>query len=73
VDVALVVYAIGVAVGLVLTDARPVARVVIALSWPLGAVAFMLTIATLVVAAMLVFPLFGVAVLVAAAAAWAWF
>ena len=70
---ALAIYAIGVAAGLVLTDASPLARVVIALLWPLGAAAFVVTIATLLVAAMLVFPVFGVAVLVAAAAAWAWF
>jgi len=70
---ALAIYAFGVAAGLVLTDATPLARVVIALLWPLGAAAFVVTIATLLVAAMLVFPVFGVAVLVAAAAAWAWF
>lgn len=70
---ALAIYAIGVAAGLVLTDASPLARVAIALLWPLGAAAFVVTIATLLVAAMLVFPVFGVAVLVAAAAAWAWF
>ena len=69
---ALAIYAIGVAAGLVLTDASPLARVVIALLWPLGAAAFVVTIAILFVAAMMVFPVFGVAVLVAAGAAWAW-
>ena len=70
---ALAIYAIGVAAGLVLTDASPLVRLVIALLWPLGAAAFVVTIAILLGAAMLVFPVFGVAVLVAAAAAWAWF
>ena len=70
---ALAIYGIGVAVGLVLTDARPLARAAIALSWPLGLVAFVVTILTLLAAAMLVFPAFGVAVLAAAVAAWLWF
>ena len=69
---ALAIYALGVVVGLVLTDARPSARVAIAFAWPLGAVAFAVTIVTLLVAAMLVFPIFGVAVSAAAVAAWAW-
>lgn len=69
---ALAIYAIGVAIGLMLTDARPLARASIALLWPLGIVAFVVTIAVLIVAAMLVFPAFGVAVLAAAAATWMW-
>ena len=68
----LAVYAIGVALGLVLTDARPLARVSIALLWPLAIVTFAVTIATLVGAAMLVFPGFGVMVLAAALAGWFW-
>ena len=69
----LAIYAIGVAAGLLLTDASPLARVVIALMWPLGAVAFVVTIAILFVAAMLVFPVFGVLVLAAAVGGWLWF
>ena len=69
---ALAIYAIGVAIGLMLTDARPLARASIALLWPLGIVAFVVTIAVLIGAAMLVFPAFGVAVLAAAAATWMW-
>jgi hypothetical protein len=69
---ALAIYGIGVAAGLVLTDASPLARVVIALLWPLGAAAFVVTIAILFVAAMLVFPLFGVLVLAAGVAGWIW-
>ena len=70
---ALAIYAIGVAAGLLLTDASPLARVVIALLWPLGAAAFVVTIAILFVAAMLIFPVFGVLVLAAAFGAWLWF
>ena len=64
----LAIYAIGVAIGLALTDARPLARASIALLWPLGIVTFAVTIAVLLLAAMLVFPAFGVAVLAAAVA-----
>lgn len=69
---ALAIYAIGVAAGLVLTDASPLARVAIALLWPLGAAAFVVTISILFVAAMLVFPVFGVLVLAAGVAGWIW-
>jgi pheromone shutdown protein TraB len=69
---ALALYAIGVAAGLVLTDARPLARVSIALLWPLAIVTFAVTIATLVAAAMLIFPSFGALVLAAALAGWFW-
>jgi hypothetical protein len=68
---ALAIYVIGVIVGLLLTDARPPARVAIALLWPLGAVAFVVVIAILFVAAMLVYPIFGAAVMVALAGLWA--
>ena len=71
-NVALAIYAIGVAVGLLLTDARPLARASIALLWPLGIVTFAVTILTLVAAAMLVFPVFGVVVLAAAIGGWLW-
>lgn len=67
----LAIYAVGVCAGLVLTDARPLARLAIALAWPLGVAAFLVTIAILFVAAMLVFPIFGVAVAAALAGFWA--
>lgn len=70
---ALAIYAFGVAIGLILTDASPLARTVIALLWPLGAVAFVITIAILVMAAMLIFPVFGVLVVAAALSSWLWF
>ena len=67
---ALAIYVIGVIVGLLLTDARPPARVAIAVLWPLGVVAFVVVIAILFVAAMLVFPAFGAAVLAVAVLSW---
>jgi hypothetical protein len=67
---ALAIYVIGVVAGLLLTDARPPARVAIAALWPLGLVAFVVTIAILFFAAMLVFPAFGAAVLAVAALSW---
>jgi hypothetical protein len=70
---ALTIYALGVAVGLLFTDARPLTRTVIALAWPLGPLAFAVTIAVLLVAGMFVFPAFGIAVVVAVAAGWLWF
>ena len=70
VGVALAIYVIGVIVGLLLTDARPLARVAIAALWPLGAVAFVVVIAILLVTAMVVFPVFGAAVVAVAALSW---
>jgi hypothetical protein len=72
VSAVLTIYALGVAIGLVMTDARPLARVVIALLWPLGPLAFVATIATLVATAAVAFPVFGALLTVAAGAGWYW-
>jgi hypothetical protein len=64
------VYGAGVLVGLVLADGRLVTRVSLALLWPLGPAAFVVTVAILVLAAMIAFPLFGLLVTAAAGAAW---
>ena len=63
-------YAVGVAWGLLATDARPVARVGLALLWPLGPLAFVVTAALLFAASLIAAPAFGAAVLLAATAAW---
>ena len=63
-----VVYVAGLAWGLLKSDARPAARVGLALLWPLGPLAF--TIAALLVASLVAYPAFGAAVLLAAALAW---
>lgn len=67
---ALLVYALGVLVGLVGTDARPLARVALALAWPLGPLAFAITVATLVAVAAVAFPLVGAALGLLGVAAW---
>ena len=66
----LVVYAAGVAVGLWRIDGSPVARLTIALLWPLGVVAAIVTITALVLAAMVLFPLVGVAGVLTVALIW---
>ena len=66
----LLVYAAGVAVGLWRIDGSPAARLTIALLWPLGAIAAVVTIAALVLAAMVLFPWVGVASLLLAALLW---
>jgi hypothetical protein len=45
------VYAAGVVVGLFATDARPLTRIGLAVLWPIGPVAFVLTVSFLVVIA----------------------
>jgi len=52
----LTLYLVGVLVGLVRTDGGPVDRVSCALLWPLGPLAFVLTVAGLVVVALLALP-----------------
>ena len=54
--------------GLLVIDARPVERAVLALLWPVGPGAFVVTLAILLVAAAIAFPLVGVPLLAATAA-----
>ena len=66
----LAVYVVGVVWGLLRIDARPLARVALALLWPLGPIAFIVTLAILVAASVVAFPLFGALVLTAVVATW---
>jgi hypothetical protein len=66
----ILIYAAGVAAGLIFTDARPLARVGLALAWPIGPLAFAAVIALLLVAALYIFPMFGAVVAVGIAAGW---
>ena len=66
----LLVYVVGVVWGLVRIDARPLARVALALLWPLGPIAFTVTLTILFVASLIAFPLFGAIVLAATGALW---
>ena len=52
------IYLAGVVVGLTRIDARPVSRVGLALLWPLGPAAFIVTLAVLLGASVIAFPLF---------------
>jgi hypothetical protein len=70
VDLALLVYVVGVAWGLLRIDARPLARVTLALLWPLGPIAFGVTLAILFFASHVAFPLFGAVSMTVAAAIW---
>jgi hypothetical protein len=54
-----VVYALGVLIGLVRTDAGPLARAGYALLWPLAIVAFAVTVAVLVLVALVALPFRG--------------
>ena len=68
----LVIYVVGVAAGLLLTDGRVPTRLLLALLWPLGPLAFVVVIAGLLVASLYLFPIFGAVVAVGVAAGW-WF
>lgn len=63
------VYGLGVAVGLALTDAPPATRLGLALLWPVGPAAFLVTLGLLAAASLIAFPVIG-ALVVAAALAW---
>ena len=52
----LAVYAAGLLAGLFAIDARPLARVGLAASWPLGPLAFIVTVTALVAVALVAFP-----------------
>jgi len=73
-DLAVTIYVVGVAWGLMMIDARPAQKIALAILWPLGPIAFAVTITILLAASLIAFPVFGVAAVIAAAAAWwIWF
>ena len=53
---ALLVYVAGVICGLFVTDGRPVERLGLALSWPLGPIAFVVTVLVLLLASLIAYP-----------------
>ena len=69
-DLGFAIYVVGVAWGLMVIDARPAHKMALAILWPLGPIAFAVTITILLAASLIAFPAFGVAVVIAAAAAW---
>ena len=64
------VYAVGVALACLASDAPALARLGLALVWPLGPIAFVVTIAGLIAVAAIAFPAFGLVVAMCGAAAW---
>ena len=64
------IYVAGVVWGLFVIDERPVPRVGLALLWPLGPIAFVITITALVAAATIAFPVFGVVLITALLVVW---
>ena len=64
------IYVVGVLVGLVATQGGIATRLGLALLWPLGPLAFVITVAGLLVVAAIAFPVFGVMLAAAIAAAW---
>jgi hypothetical protein len=67
---AALVYVAGVIIGIARTDARWPARLGLALAWPLGPIAFAVTLGILLAASAIAFPLVGA---IAGAALLAWF
>ena len=67
------VYAVGVVLALWRTDARWGTRIALALLWPIGPIAFVITVAILLGASLIAFPVVaGLIAVVAAAGIW-WF
>ena len=64
------VYVAGVMWGLFVIDASPGVRIGLALFWPLGPIAFAVTITILLGASLIAFPTFGAVVVATALLAW---
>jgi hypothetical protein len=70
-SVGFAVYVAGVVAGLIVIDASPIGKIGLALLWPIGPLAFVVTVAILLAAAMIVYPLvtLGAALVVGACCA----
>jgi hypothetical protein len=71
VTVAWLVYVAGVLLALWRTDALWSTRIVLALLWPIGPAAFVVTVSLLLVVSLFVFPIFG-ALVAAGLLGWLW-
>jgi len=71
VTVAWLVYVAGVLLALWRTDALWSTRIVLALLWPIGPAAFVVTVSLLLVVSLFVFPIFG-ALMAAGLLGWLW-
>ena len=64
------IYVAGALAALWRTDAALPTRVAVAALWPIGPLAFVVTVTILLIAAVIAFPAFGAAVAVAGGVAW---
>jgi hypothetical protein len=64
------IYMLGVIVGLIATQGGVATRLMLALLWPLGPLAFIITVAGLLIVAAIAFPMFGVILAAAIATGW---
>jgi hypothetical protein len=64
------VYLVGVVVGLIATQGGPGTRLLLAVLWPLGPLAFVITVTGLLVVAAIAFPVFGLVLATLAAGTW---
>jgi hypothetical protein len=72
-EMGFVIYVAGVAWGLMVIDARPAQKIALAMLWPLGPIAFAVTITLLLAASLIAFPLWGATVaIIAVVVAWVW-
>ena len=64
------VYLIGVVVGVIATQGGPATRLLLAVLWPLGPLALVITVTGLLVVGAIAFPVFGVILAATLAVAW---
>jgi hypothetical protein len=64
------VYLIGVVVGVIATQGGPGTRLLLAVLWPLGPLALVITVTGLLVVGAIAFPVFGVILAATLAVAW---
>ena len=64
------VYAAGVVWALLVTDARPLDRIALALLWPIGPIAFVVTVTLLLAALPVAFPKVGIPLWLLAGSLW---
>jgi hypothetical protein len=70
VEAAVAVYIAGLGVALWRTDAPLPARLLLAAFWPLGPLAFLVTVSVLLAASLIAFPAFAAGVALSGAVAW---
>ena len=63
-------YVAGVALGLLVIDGRQAEKIGLALVWPIGPIAFVVTIALLLLASLVAFPSIGAGALVVGSVVW---